>query len=176
MPARPPVTKTYDLYADMSYADLGGSPEGSASGMTGPRAGQLGERTSKTRRPAASSSPLTTDLGTNSPDTETEWRSEASALGRRARALSGALTQLDRSGSSADGGPRAADTGNSASGDASTASTGGPHGPGDTPDPPPNPEQVPVDGGLGWLAAAGAAYAANRLRKQQNGGETDDEA
>ena len=38
---------------------------------------------------------------------------------------------------------------------------------------PNSPSQVPVDGGLGWLAAAGAAYAASRLRKT-NG--SDDEA
>jgi len=35
-----------------------------------------------------------------------------------------------------------------------------------TPGMPGDPAQAPVDGGLGWLAAAGAAYAANRLRKQ----------
>jgi len=35
------------------------------------------------------------------------------------------------------------------------------------------PSQVPVDGGLGWLAAAGAAYAANRLRKQSTTAEED---
>jgi hypothetical protein len=28
---------------------------------------------------------------------------------------------------------------------------------------PGSPDQVPVDGGLGWLAAAGAAYAVRRL-------------
>lgn len=36
---------------------------------------------------------------------------------------------------------------------------------------PKNPSQVPVDGGLGWLAAAGAAYAVRRLHIQSNGGE-----
>lgn len=29
------------------------------------------------------------------------------------------------------------------------------------------PEQAPIDGGLGLLAAAGGAYALNRLRKRE---------
>jgi hypothetical protein len=36
---------------------------------------------------------------------------------------------------------------------------------------PEDPSQVPL-GGTGWLAAAGAAYALNRLRKEE--GETDE--
>ncbi|CAN5613410.1 hypothetical protein BH23BAC4_BH23BAC4_16750 [soil metagenome] len=32
------------------------------------------------------------------------------------------------------------------------------------PPPPPPPEQVPIDGGLGLLALAGAGYAVKRLR------------
>jgi hypothetical protein len=38
---------------------------------------------------------------------------------------------------------------------------------------PNNPSQVPVDGGLGWLAAAGAAYAARRLHQRSS---SDDDA
>ncbi|HCS21452.1 MAG TPA: hypothetical protein DIW47_12980 [Bacteroidetes bacterium] len=34
------------------------------------------------------------------------------------------------------------------------------------PDNPNNP--VPIDGGLGWLAAAGLAYAASRIKKRKN--------
>lgn len=34
------------------------------------------------------------------------------------------------------------------------------------------PTQVPVDGGLGWLAAAGAAYAARRLQRRSSPGDT----
>lgn len=34
------------------------------------------------------------------------------------------------------------------------------------PAPPAAPEQVPVDGGLIWLAAAGAGYAARRLYRR----------
>jgi hypothetical protein len=39
--------------------------------------------------------------------------------------------------------------------------------PGDT------PSNVPVDGGLGWLAAAGAAYAARRLHQRSAGDDAD---
>lgn len=51
----------------------------------------------------------------------------------------------------------------------------GPRGNAETsaPDTPPGPAQAPVDGGLGWLAVAGAAYAANRLRRQAT---SDDDA
>lgn len=40
---------------------------------------------------------------------------------------------------------------------------------------PGDPTQTPVDGGLGWLAAAGAAYALRRLRMQTSGGEAEGE-
>jgi hypothetical protein len=43
--------------------------------------------------------------------------------------------------------------------------------PNDTPPPPPI-DQVPVDGGLGFLALAGAGYAVSRLRKR--GDDSDD--
>ena len=32
---------------------------------------------------------------------------------------------------------------------------------------PDNPDQVPIDGGLGLLAAAGGAYALNKLRQKK---------
>ena len=41
------------------------------------------------------------------------------------------------------------------------------------PNMPDGASQVPVDGGLGWLAAAGAAYAANRLRKRSRSNNQD---
>ena len=40
-----------------------------------------------------------------------------------------------------------------------------PGGPGGAPELPASPAQVPLDGGLGLLALAGAAYAARRLRR-----------
>jgi hypothetical protein len=39
---------------------------------------------------------------------------------------------------------------------------------------PQNPNQVPL-GGTEWLAAAGAAYALNRLRKSESTDEPDEE-
>lgn len=39
-------------------------------------------------------------------------------------------------------------------------------GPGPPPPPPPPPSDVPLDGGLGLLALAGAGYAARRLSKR----------
>ena len=35
------------------------------------------------------------------------------------------------------------------------------------PPPPPNPEAIPIDGGLGFLLAAGMAYGAKKLRKDK---------
>ena len=44
---------------------------------------------------------------------------------------------------------------------------GAPGGPGGPPGFPTAPTGVPLDGGLGLLAAAGAAYAARRLRRRE---------
>ena len=35
------------------------------------------------------------------------------------------------------------------------------------PPPPPDPEAIPIDGGLGFLLAAGMAYGAKKLRKNK---------
>ena len=40
-------------------------------------------------------------------------------------------------------------------------------GPGAPPPPPPPPPSVPLDGGLSFLALAGAGYAAHKLRRQR---------
>jgi hypothetical protein len=40
--------------------------------------------------------------------------------------------------------------------------------------PPSDPNKVPVDGGLAWLLAAGAGYAAHRLRKKEDDADSDD--
>ena len=37
-----------------------------------------------------------------------------------------------------------------------------------------DPSNMPVDGGLGWLAAAGAAYTVRRLRKGTTDSEDED--
>jgi hypothetical protein len=34
--------------------------------------------------------------------------------------------------------------------------------------PPPDPQEIPIDGGLSFLLAAGVAYAAKRLYKSRN--------
>lgn len=41
----------------------------------------------------------------------------------------------------------------------------------DPPPPPPAPEQVPIDGGLALLAAAGAGYAVRKLRRRSEKGD-----
>jgi hypothetical protein len=46
---------------------------------------------------------------------------------------------------------------------ASLAQGGGP-----VPDPDPTGGGVPIDGGIGWLAAAGVAYGVKKLRDKRN--------
>ncbi len=182
-PSRSPTRNAYDLRPDrreevvtglrpdMSHADLGAPSGGAAPGRSTPGTARAGAGAPSDKEPDAGSAPQGADLGTRSSSASSgagaEWRSEASELGRQARALSGALAHLDRSGRSADEPPRSDGSSSALDGDASTAATDrGPRAASDPPDPPPPPPQVPVDGGLGWLAAAGAAYAANRLRKK----------
>jgi len=160
----------------MGHADLGPPSGAPKTGRTGGGA-PLAETEGTTGGPlSVGRAPVTADLGDSPSGANTGWRSEASTLGQRARALSGALARLDRENRSTNQNSRAADEGGSASGDASTAAgdqrSRAAANPPDPPDPPP---EVPVDGGLGWLAAAGAAYAANRLRKQREGDELSDE-
>ncbi len=178
LPAPPPEApspETYDLRPDMSHADLGMPSDAPNSGLIGSGASRREPEPPTSGGPSAGNTPLTVDLGTESPSEQTGWQSDASTLGRRARALSGALAHLDRANKSANETSRAGR--NPASGNASTASANrGPHATTDPPLPPDDPPQVPVDGGLGWLAAAGAAYAANRLRKSQDANESGDEA
>ena len=93
-----------------------------------------------------------------------DWRAEARRLANRSRALSRQLGQMDRS--------RTADakrnTSSSKTADASTA--GAQTSDREVPPPP----SVPL-GGAEWLAAAGAAYALNRLRKQKEDAVDEDE-
>ncbi len=92
-------------------------------------------------------------------------RAEVQRLGRQAQALSGAIARLDRSreASTSSSSPKNSAGASAASASSQQASSG-------APGPPSAPTQVPVDGGLGWLAAAGAAYAAGRLRRRTNTG------
>ena len=174
-PPRSPTRGTYDLQPDMSHANLGSPSDDPNSERTSGKVLPTEPAPSSAGNPSAGSAPLTADLSAESSSEGTAWRSGASTLGRRARALSRALAHLDRANKSADKTGRAGRS--RTSGNASTASAnGGPRAAADSPDPPSDPEQVPVDGGLGWLAAAGAAYAANRLRKSREASDSDDEA
>lgn len=192
LPPRSPTPETYDVRSDqreegsrrpsrirpdMGHADLGSPSSAPSAGWTGAGAplAETDGPADGSPGPSAGHAPLTADLGDSPSGASPDWRSEASTLGRRARALSGALARLDRENRSANQNSRAAGESSSASGDASTAATDrGSRTASDPPDPPPPPPEVPVDGGLGWLAAAGAAYAANRLRR--NGDEEDADA
>jgi hypothetical protein len=105
------------------------------------------------------------DATRNSEWQRSGWHAAASTLNGRLRALEGAIARRDRG---AGGGQAQGQVATQGRGEASTASAGtGPSaasGPG-TPD---APNQVPL-GGAEWLAAAGAAYAVNRLRRNQEG-------
>ena len=183
VPPRSPTGNAYDLRPDMSHAELGPPSGGVAPGRSNAGAARTGVESSLNRGPDAGSAPRVADLGTRSSSASSgggpEWRSKASELGRQARALSGALAHLDRSGRSKNANPRSDGTNSLTDGDR-VDPRGQSRIPGlraaNTPDPPPPPPEVPVDGGLGWLAAAGAAYAANRLRKRRETGEPADEA
>ena len=165
----------------MSHAELGVPSGGLDPGRSNIGAAWAGVESSLDKGPNAGSAPTVVHLGARSSSASSgggpEWRSEASELGRQARALSGALAHLDRSGRSKNANPRSDGTNSPTDGDASTAGANrGSRAAANTPDPPPPPPEVPVDGGLGWLAAAGAAYAANRLRKRRETDEPADEA
>ena len=176
VPPRSPTGNAYDLRPDMSHAELGVPSGGVDPGWSNAGAARAGVESSPDKGPDAGSAPTVADLGARSSSASSgggpKWRSEASELGRQARALSGALAHLGRSGRSKNANPRSDGTNSPTDGDASTAGANrGSRAAANTPDPPPPPPEVPVDGSLGWLAAAGAAYPANRLRKRR---ETDE--
>ena len=174
--AAPPMARapqgSYEVDPDFGAADLGApsAPSGGATG-NGRAIANAGGPTGGT--PQAGSAPLTLDLGDRSFDGSApggdapQWRSEAQALASRSRALSNTIGRLDREASrsrseTAEGDP---------SGEATTASGTG-HSSASDPGTPEDPNQVPL-GGAEWLAAAGAAYALNRLRERES---TDDES
>ncbi|MFB6273212.1 MAG: hypothetical protein ABEL51_10000 [Salinibacter sp.] len=166
----PTSSDPYAVDPDLGHADLGapsapsgGGPGGGGAIADAGRAGESGptgmaSATSSSAPGLSGRSFSGSTTGRESPD----WRSEAQALASRTRALSRELRRLDRSRGPASS--NAASEQDRTDGTAATASTGsGPSassGPG-TPDSPP---QVPL-GGTEWLAAAGTAYALNRLRK-----------
>lgn len=158
----PPARATYDLRADLSHAEIGASSPSSPDARSTAGATDAGAEGL-----IAGEAPLVADLGgvsttDGSAGGGSKWRSELSRLNGRLRALNGAIAGLNQGkrgqAQGAESNQRTA-----ARASARTESASGP-------DVPTDPDQVPVDGGLGWLAAAGAAYAVNRLRIQ-----TDDE-
>ena len=174
--AVPPMARapqgSYEVDPDFGAADLGApsAPSGGATG-DGRAIADAGGPTGGT--PQAGSAPLTPDLGDRSFDGSApggdalQWRSEAQALASRSRALSNTIGRLDRETSrsrseTAEGDPSGEATTALGTGSSSTSDPGTPE----------NPNQVPL-GGAEWLAAAGAAYALNRLRKRES---TDDES
>ena len=176
VPPRSPTGNAYDLRPDMSHAELGVPSGGLDPSRSNIGAAWAGVESSLDKGPEAGSASRVAHLGAHSSSASSgggpEWRSEASELGRQARALSGALAHLGRSGRSKNANPRSDGTNSPTDGDASIAGADrGSRAAANTPDPPPPPPEVPVDGSLGWLAAAGAAYPANRLRKRR---ETDE--
>lgn len=171
----------YDVNPDLGRAQLG-----APSAPTGDRpkggggisdAGRPGESGPTGGAPASSSS--APDLngrsfgGSATGRERPDWRSEARALASRSRALSNELGRIDRQGSRKASRSRSEDPGNGPSGEATTASAPGASSP-SAPDTPGDPPQVPL-GGTEWLAAAGAAYALNRLREEDGEEETSED-
>ena len=149
----------YDLRADLGAADLG-SPAAPTPSYGAAPSGRMSPAGGAARSSGGAS--FSVDLG-GSGSGGASWTSELSQLNGRLRALDGALAQLDRTpravtGSSPEA--NASERGSQASGGESAAATSN----ATAPSMPGDPSQVPVDGGLGWLAAAGAAYAVRRLR------------
>ncbi len=166
-----------EIDPDFGAADLGApsAPAGTAPGggtATADAGGPTGGA------PQAGSTPSAPDLGGGSSGSATAgsekkaWRSEAQALASRSRALSGALGRIDRQ-RSREASRSGSKTAEGESEEATTASGTGPSTTSSPPGTPEEPPQVPL-GGTEWLAAAGAAYALNRLRKEDSG-EADDE-
>lgn len=163
--ARRSPSTAYMVTPDFGYAELGSAPDvsvgGGAPGAVG-EGGQLG-----TMRPEGGDlrAEFGRDATRNSEGQRSGWRAAASTLNGRLRALEGALARRDRG---VGGGQAQGQAATQERGKVSAASAGpGPSaasGPG-TPD---APNQVPL-GGAEWLAAAGAAYAVNRLRRNQEG-------
>ena len=171
----PPPAQPPEFRPDLRYGALSPSYESSAApngtALSGPSEGPRsvdGETSSLADAPS-----LTADLGTGPSGGHGSWRSEVDELGRQARALSGEIARLNRARSAGRSEPPSQSGG--PSGSSTTAGSSPSPSSGTPPSTPGPPSQVPVDGGLGWLAAAGAAYAANRLRKEHKERGSDDE-
>ncbi len=172
---------TYHINPDFDHARLGApavpSGGGPPSGAAIVDAGSPGESGSIGGTPeTAFSAPDMNGRSVGGSATSggtPQWRSEARALASRSRALSNELGWDDRQDSREASRSRSEDTDNEPSGEATTASERG-ASTSSTPGTPDRPDQVPL-GGAEWLAAAGAAYALNRLR-EKDGDESEDDA
>lgn len=162
-PSPPP--KTYELRADLSHARVEALPSPGETQASAPEAPSNALAASRpSAAPNRSPSPDLTPESAAS-GAETEWTSELSRLNGRLRALDGALAQLNRNdGSAARGQTKHSQRTEALRGESGAERTAS------APSPPNEPPQVPVDGGLGWLAAAGAAYATQRLWAQSGAG------
>jgi hypothetical protein len=169
-PRRPTPSGTYTVEPDFGHAEVGApsaSPDGGASG--GAAVADAGG--SSGGAPQTGSVSLTPDLGgessggASSSGEPASWRSEARTLASRTRSLSRELGHLDRGDGASS--PRSASEAGRRSGTAATASEGSTPSNVSGPGVPDDPNQVPL-GGAEWLAAAGAAYALNRLRNEEN--------
>jgi len=174
MPSGPSAPQgRYDINPNLGHAQLG-APSVSSGG--GPGSGAIADAGTPTGGSFAGGAPGAR-MGASTPDLSgessggtgigggaPEWRSEAEALASQSRALSSQLGRLDREGSREASRSRSENAENGPSGEATTASGSGANT-NSPPGTPGEPAQAPV-GGLEWLAAAGAAYAVNRLRRR----------
>lgn len=148
----PPPPYASEFHVDLSHARL----DGPAPGPSRLRYSSTAEE----EVPSSSSVvegvefPTGVDTGTD-PQGERPWRSAVEDLNRSLHALDGTLAALNRTEErqSSSSTRYEATKRQSASG----------------PTPPGRPDPVPL-GGAGWLAAAGAAYAVRRLRKENRDG------
>lgn len=166
----PPVAD-YGVEPDFGHARLDG-PSSAGGGAPAASGAAVAEANGPTGgAPSASVASPTVDLGSSALAAQNSggWQSEASTLNRRVRALDGAIASLNRSNNTTGSSANTQPSGTASTASASRGSRSSSSGPG-VPD---EPNQVPL-GGAEWLAAAGAAYAMNRLRK--NGEDEEDGA
>lgn len=169
-----PPQGSYDVNPDFNHAQLGAHSKPSGNGPTGDArpnadAGAPGGDGSISRAPGAKITSSAPDLderevgGTANGDVP-GWRSESRTLARRGRALSNELGRIDREKSREATGSRRESVEGESPDEAKTA-TSTRTSTSSVPGTPTDPDQVPL-GGAEWLAAAGAAYALNRLRER----------
>jgi len=167
-PARSAPAGSYEIDPDLGSAELGKGPLSPGAAPSGGAAvADAGGPTGGA--PQAGSAAPTPDLGGGSSGSATARRSEARTLANRTRALSRQLGRLDQGGSANADASSESSKASTASGDRDDRAQTN-----NDPGTPGNPNQVPL-GGAEYLAAAGAAYALNRLRKQNGEGEEEDE-